>query len=55
MAIVEPIAGPTLTMVEFWIDGLYINFINNPSSTFAKHMWADLKDTWIMALVKVCR
>ena len=52
-AVVEPIAakgewiaGPTLTMADFWIGGLYTNFINNPNITFAKDKWAGLKDTY---------
>ena len=52
-AVVEPIAakgewiaGPTLTMADFWIGGLYTNFINNPNITIAQDNWVGLKDTY---------
>ena len=46
LGVVEPlcakgnwVVGSDLTVADFWIGGLYTNFINNPNISFAKDKW----------------
>lgn len=42
----EFLCGDDLTIADFWIGGLYTNYINNPHVGFAKESWEAALDTY---------